>query len=106
MRSLSLSDVMCTADHPLRITSPAAITGGPGGSGRRRRRVSQIKPSSRARLTISRQVRDLELAVAAFPPEVPKVIYTTNMIEFINYQLRKITKTRGRFPTEQATGSS
>lgn len=38
----------------------------------------------------------------AFPPEVRKVIYTTNMIESINYQLRKITKTRGRFPTDDA----
>jgi putative transposase len=38
----------------------------------------------------------------AFPPEVRKVIYTTNMIESINYQLRKISKTRGHFPTDQA----
>lgn len=38
----------------------------------------------------------------AFPPEVRKVIYTTNMIESINYQLRKITKTRGHFPTDDA----
>jgi putative transposase len=38
----------------------------------------------------------------AFPPEVRKVIYTTNMIESINFQLRKITKTRGHFPTDDA----
>jgi len=38
----------------------------------------------------------------AFPPEVRKVIYTSNMIESINYQLRKITKTRGHFPTDDA----
>jgi len=38
----------------------------------------------------------------AFPPEVRKVIYTTNMIESINYQLRKITKTRGHFPHDDA----
>jgi putative transposase len=38
----------------------------------------------------------------AFPPEVRKVIYTTNLIESINYQLRKITKTRGHFPTDDA----
>ena len=38
----------------------------------------------------------------AFPPEVRKVIYTTNMIESINYQLRKISKTRGHFPTDDA----
>ena len=38
----------------------------------------------------------------AFPPEVRKVLYTTNMIESINYQLRKISKTRGHFPTDDA----
>ena len=38
----------------------------------------------------------------AFPPEVRKVIYTTNMIESINYQLRKVSKTRGHFPTDDA----
>ncbi|MBA3524095.1 MAG: IS256 family transposase, partial [Geodermatophilaceae bacterium] len=38
----------------------------------------------------------------AFGPEVRKVIYTTNMIESINYQLRKISKTRGHFPTDDA----
>src|SRR3954463_656517 len=38
----------------------------------------------------------------AFPPEVRKVIYTTNMIESINYRLRKISKTRGHFPTDEA----
>jgi putative transposase len=38
----------------------------------------------------------------AFPPEVRKVMYTTNMIESINYQLRKISKTRGHFPNDDA----
>jgi putative transposase len=38
----------------------------------------------------------------AFPPEVRTVIYTTNMIESINYRLRKVTKTRGHFPTDEA----
>jgi putative transposase len=38
----------------------------------------------------------------AFPPQVRKAIYTTNMIESINYQLRKISKTRGHFPTDDA----
>ena len=32
-----------------------------------------------------------------FPPEIRKVVYTTNLVESINYQLRKITKTRGHF---------
>lgn len=38
----------------------------------------------------------------AFPPEVRKVIYTTNLIESINARLRKVVRTRGHFPSEQA----
>jgi putative transposase len=38
----------------------------------------------------------------AFPPEVRKVIYTTNAIESLNYQLRKIIKNRGHFPNDDA----
>lgn len=37
-----------------------------------------------------------------FPPEIRKVVYTTNLVESINYQLRKVTKTRGHFPTDQS----
>jgi len=38
----------------------------------------------------------------AFPPEVRRVIYTTNAIEALNRQLRKATKTKGHFPNEDA----
>ena len=38
----------------------------------------------------------------AFPPEVRKIIYTTNSIESFNYQLRKIIKNRGHFPNDDA----
>jgi putative transposase len=38
----------------------------------------------------------------AFPPAVRKVIYTTNAIESVNAQLRKIIKTRGHFPSDEA----
>jgi putative transposase len=38
----------------------------------------------------------------AFPPELRKVIYTTNSIESLNYQLRKIIKNRGHFPNDDA----
>lgn len=37
-----------------------------------------------------------------FPPTLRKVIYTTNAIESLNYQLRKIIKNRGHFPNDQA----
>ena len=37
-----------------------------------------------------------------FPQEIRRAIYTTNVIESLNYSLRKITKTRAAFPTEEA----
>ena len=37
-----------------------------------------------------------------YPPDIRKVIYTTNAIESINMSLRKITKTRSSFPTDEA----
>ena len=38
----------------------------------------------------------------AFPPALRRVIYTTNAIESLNYQLRKVTKNRGHFPSDEA----
>lgn len=38
----------------------------------------------------------------AFPPAVRRVIYTSNAIENINSQLRKIIKTRGHAPSDDA----
>lgn len=38
----------------------------------------------------------------AFPPDVRRVIYTTNAIESVNARVRKIIKTRGHFPTDEA----
>ena len=38
----------------------------------------------------------------AFPPAVRKLIYTTNAIESLHSQLRKIIKTRGHFPNDDA----
>jgi transposase-like protein len=38
----------------------------------------------------------------AFPPDVRKIIYTTNAIESLNRVIRKTTKTRGSFPTDDA----
>lgn len=37
-----------------------------------------------------------------YPPEVRKIIYTTNAIESLNRQLRKTIKTRGHFPNDEA----
>lgn len=38
----------------------------------------------------------------AFPANIRRVIYTTNAIESVNAQLRKIIKTRGHFPSDDA----
>ena len=37
-----------------------------------------------------------------YPPEIRKIIYTTNAIESVNMSLRKITKNRGSFPSDDA----
>ena len=37
-----------------------------------------------------------------YPVELRRVVYTTNAIESINFQLRKVTKTRGHFPSDEA----
>ena len=38
----------------------------------------------------------------SFPPMLRRVIYTTNSIELLNYQLRKVTRNRGHFPSDTA----
>jgi transposase-like protein len=38
----------------------------------------------------------------AFPPDIRRVLYTTNALESVNAQLRKIIKTRGHFPNDDA----
>jgi putative transposase len=49
-----------------------------------------------------RRVWDKVIPFFAFPPEVRRVIYTTNAIESVNARLRKIIKTRGHFPNDEA----
>lgn len=38
----------------------------------------------------------------AFPPEIKKMIYTTNAVEALHRQFRKVTKTKGAFTTDEA----
>jgi putative transposase len=38
----------------------------------------------------------------AFPKQIRKIIYTTNAIESLNFQLRKVTKAKGHFPSDEA----
>ena len=49
-----------------------------------------------------RRAWDKVIPFFAFPPAVRKVVYTTNAIESINARLRKIIKTRGHFPSDDA----
>jgi putative transposase len=49
-----------------------------------------------------RRAWDKVIPFFAFPPEVRRVIYTTNAIESVNARLRKIIKTRGHFPSDDA----
>jgi putative transposase len=38
----------------------------------------------------------------AYPPDIRRVIYTTNTIEAVNRQIRKVIKTKGSFPSDDA----
>ncbi len=49
-----------------------------------------------------RRAWDRVIPFFAFPPAVRKLIYTTNAIESLHSQLRKIIKTRGHFPNDDA----
>jgi putative transposase len=49
-----------------------------------------------------RRAWDRVIPFFAFPPAVRRVIYTTNAIESVNDGVRKIIKTRGHFPTDEA----
>ncbi|MDE2392022.1 MAG: IS256 family transposase [Rhodospirillales bacterium] len=49
-----------------------------------------------------RRAWDRVIPFFAFPPEIRRVIYTTNAIESVNARIRKIIKTRGHFPSDDA----
>ena len=49
-----------------------------------------------------RRAWDRVIPFFAFPPEVRRVVYTTNAIESVHSQLRKIIKTRGHFPSDDS----
>lgn len=49
-----------------------------------------------------RRVWDKVIPFFAFPPEIRRVIYTTNAIESVFSRLRKIIKTRSHFPSDDA----
>lgn len=55
-----------------------------------------------AAVDVWRRAWDRFTPFLAFGPATRRVIYTTNAIESLNYQLRKIIKTKGQFPNDTA----
>jgi putative transposase len=49
-----------------------------------------------------RRAWDYVTPLFAFSPAIRKMIYTTNAVESLNRSLRKVIKTRGSFPTDDA----
>jgi putative transposase len=49
-----------------------------------------------------RRAWEHETPLFAFPPDIRRMIYTTNAVESLNRSLRKIIKTRGSFPNDEA----
>jgi putative transposase len=49
-----------------------------------------------------RRAWDHVVPLFAFPPEIRTIIYTTNAVESLHRSLRKIIKTRGSFPNDEA----
>jgi putative transposase len=55
-------------------------------------------------VTLWRRHWDHVRPVFQYPPEIRRMLYTTNAIESLHMQVRKIIKTRGHFPTDEAAG--
>src|SRR5208337_326100 len=67
--------------------------------------VFESGPWGRKYLTIApawRRQWDQVIPFFAFPPEVRKIIYTTNAIESLNSKLRSSVRSRGHFPNDEA----
>ena len=67
-----------------------------------RARGTMGKSLSSGVIRIWRQAWEEFTPFLRFPPELRRIVYTTNVVESVHYQLRKVTKTRGHFPTDQS----
>lgn len=63
---------------------------------------SPLGRKHKAAIAVWERAWDRFIPFLEFPPDLRKVIYTTNTIESLNFQLRKIIKNRGHFPTDDA----
>ncbi len=64
-----------------------------------RTRCGEPRPRSSTR---PREISAHVIPLFAFAPAIRKMIYTTNAVESLNRSLRKIIKTRGSFPNNEA----
>lgn len=64
--------------------------------------ISSVTDALMAEVTAWRRAWERVIPFFAFPSPIRRVIYTTNTIEGINARLRKIIKTRGYFPSDDA----
>ena len=83
------------------IYAAASCRGGRGGFGSRSRTANGDAKFPTV-VAAWRRGWDQVIPFFTFPPEIRRVIYTTNAIESVNARLRKIIKTRGHFPTDDA----
>ena len=63
---------------------------------------SELGRKYRATVAVWENAWERFIPFLAFPAPVRKIIYTTNSIESLNYQLRKVIKNRGHFPNDDA----
>ena len=59
-------------------------------------------PRRTAALEVWRRAWERFIPFLAFPPEIRRIIYTTNAVESLHMQIRKTIKTRGHFPNDDA----
>src|SRR5690606_30845335 len=55
-----------------------------------------------AAVEVMKRAWDEFIPFLELPEEIRRVVYTTNAIESMNFQLRKVTKNRGQFPSDEA----
>jgi len=85
LRRIYRAETMATAE-----TALAAFAASPDGQ-----RYPMIAP-------IWERAWPYVMAAFAYPPAIRRILSTTNAIENVHRQLRKVIKTRGHFPTDEA----
>ena len=98
--ALDRSSLRWFAASPCRATAEDPRSQGPGPPSPVQHRLNQSDLLHRPPCCV-RGTQQI-VPFLAFPPDVRRVVYTTNTIEALNRQIRKIIKTRGSFPNEDS----